>query len=78
MASYSGYLQEWKLQKDVTELYREQLTLSYDLFKDNLSSYSDVSDAQIDLLNSESTTISSQASALTSLITLYQALGGSW
>jgi multidrug efflux system outer membrane protein len=55
---------------------REFLLLSLDLYTRGLSPYSDVATAQQDLLSYNNSLIVARGDALSSLVSLYEALGG--
>lgn len=53
-------------------------SLSLDLYKQGLTAFSNVVDAQLNLLESQNSLISAQGDALLALVDLYKALGGGW
>ncbi len=65
------------LQK-VVENAQESLELSLDLYKNGLSDFINVNDAQITLLQYANQLVVAKGDALADLISLYQALGGGW
>ena len=56
----------------------EALSLAIERYRDSLSPMTDVVNAQLNALAGESDLVSAHASALTSLVTLYEALGGGY
>lgn len=78
MIDYSAYLEAIELQKRVVEESKKSMDLSFELYRSGLTMFSNVVDGQIDWLTSQNTLITMQGNALSSLISLYQALGGGW
>lgn len=77
-AAYQGYAEQIKaLHRLVTES-EKALELSVDLYRSTLTPFSNVVDAQMNLLEYQNNEIAARGNALTSLISLYQALGGGW
>lgn len=64
--------------QEVAAESKTSLHLSVDLYKQGLTNFSNVSDAQLSLLESQSSVITARGDALAALIDLYQALGGGW
>lgn len=62
---------------NVIEQCQEAMRLSVDLYKEGLTPFSNVVDAQLNLLEYQSTAVSARARAATSLVNLHKALGGS-
>jgi outer membrane protein TolC len=56
----------------------EALSLSVDLYKQGLSAFQTVVDAQRSVLTYENAYVEAQTTALVDLVQLYQALGGGW
>jgi outer membrane protein TolC len=56
----------------------EALSLSVDLYKQGLSAFQTVVDAQRSVLTYENAYVGAQTTALVDLVQLYQALGGGW
>ena len=73
---YNASLSECALLEDVIEQSRKSLELSLDLYKQGLSAFSNVVDAQESYLSNQNSLVESKGSVLTSLVALYQALGG--
>ena len=78
MARYSAELRYIASINEVVENSHESLDKSVELYKDGLSSFTPVVDAQLDYLNYQNTLVSAKGQALTALIELYKALGGGW
>lgn len=78
MSDYRYTVRQIDLLQQVERESHESLDLSVDLYKQGLTNFSNVSDAQLSLLESQSSAISAQGDALTALINLYKALGGGW
>lgn len=76
MDTYSASLRQIELTRKVVEQYKETYDLSVDRYKNGLTPFSDVMSAQINLLQYLNSLVRARASALTSLITIYEALGG--
>lgn len=76
--SYNAVLA--KLNELHTVLDRSQKTfdLSLDLYKKGLSDFSNVVDAQLNVLTYQNSIVEEQGDALTDLISLYEATGGGW
>lgn len=66
------------LQLELIKTSRESLELSVDLYKRGLTQFSNVTDAQIDVLNQENTLVSYKAQSLQAAVTLYEAAGGGY
>lgn len=78
MASYLGDLRTIaSLEKVVTQAQKE-VDMSLDLYKQGLSDFLSVAQAQITVLQYADQLATAHASASTSLIALYKALGGGW
>lgn len=78
MSSYTAYLAEIDHLSKVVDESRRSLDLSLDLYTQGLTEFSNVVDSQISLLQNQNSLIAARASALTSLVTLYKAMGGGW
>lgn len=77
MASYKAAVEEFEIYSRYFEQCREALTLSIEQYKQGLSAFSNVVDAQIDLLNAANSRVTAHCNAVTALIDIYRALGGS-
>lgn len=75
---YTSALEQIELYKEVVKQAEETLTLSVDRYKLGITSFSDVSDAQLSWLEARNSEISARGKALNSLICIYRALGGGW
>lgn len=78
MISYRYALQSIEAYNAVVIEANKSLELSIDLYKKGLSDFTNVVNSQMSLLEYSNSLISSQGQALTSLISLYEALGGGW
>lgn len=78
MTAYSTTIAAIDSYRKVVEDSREAFTLSFDLYRDGLSSFTNVADAQISLLQYADRLVTSRADAATALVSLYRALGGGW
>lgn len=76
MNTYLAALKTVSLDEEVVTQSKKELQLSVDLYKRGLSDFTNVVNAQMDWLKYQNNLLSERASALTSLISLYQALGG--
>ena len=75
---YDATLKSIELQKKVVEQSEKSLRLAIDLYKTGLTAFSNVVDGQMSWLTSQNQLVELEGSALTSLITIYQSLGGGW
>lgn len=75
--TYSAALRQIEMTRKVVEKYKETYDLSVDRYKNGLTPFSDVVTAQLNLLQYMNSLVQTRASALNSLIEIYQALGGS-
>ena len=64
--------------REVRNQGQETLTLSLDLYKQGLTPFQNVLDAQRSLLSYENQLVQARGNSLLQLIALYQALGGGW
>lgn len=78
MNSYRNSIKEIVALREVCNQGQETLTLSLDLYKQGLSPFQNVLDAQRSLLSYENQLVQAQGNSLLQLIALYQALGGGW
>lgn len=74
---YSSTLRAIDSYDEVLKQSAESLELSVDLYKQGLTPFTNVVDAQINTLTYANSLISAKGQALTALIALYKALGGS-
>lgn len=77
-SAYNTSLAEIDSFNRVVEQSREAVSLSVDLYRGGLTSFTNVADAQINYLSSTNSWLEARAKALSALITLYEALGGGW
>ena len=78
IANYEAYNEAISLRTKVVEESEHSLTLALDRYKQGLAAFTNVADAQQDLLSYQNTLVSTNAQAIQSLIDLYVALGGGW
>lgn len=78
LASYYDALRTMEAIRQVIVQNDEALTLAIDRYKNSLSPMSDVITAQVKSLSAENQLMSAQGTALTSLVALYEALGGNY
>lgn len=78
MTTYVNDLEYIQYLNDVVTQAREALTLSVDLYKQGLSPFINVTNAQITLLQYSNELAVAQGQALNALVSIYQALGGGW
>ena len=77
MTSYNAALESLRLNSEVFAQSRESFDLSMEQYKQGLSAFTNVVNAQIDWLNCANTLVSAHGDAVVALIDLYKALGGS-
>lgn len=77
-ADYDGYLRQISLLDRLVKESVKAYDLSVDLYRSTLTPFSNVVDAQMNLLAYQNDAITAQGNALTALVSLYQALGGGW
>jgi outer membrane protein TolC len=78
LSAYHAALQHIDALQNVVEQSNKALALSVDLYRQGLSTFTNVVDAQINVLSYSNELITAKADALTALIQLYEALGGGW
>ena len=78
LLQYDSTLASIDMQKKVVEQSEKSLNLAVDLYKTGLTEFSNVVDGQMNWLESQNTLVSLEGKALSSLISIYQALGGGW
>ena len=64
--------------ENVVEASAEAVDKSLDLYKQGLSIFSDVVDAQLNYLTYQNTLVQAKGDAIMALVDIYKALGGSW
>lgn len=78
MNSYRNSIKQIVALREVCNQGAETLKLSLELYKQGLSPFQNVLDAQRSLLSYENQLVQAQGSSLLQLISLYKALGGGW
>lgn len=78
MTAYRNSIKQIVALREVRNQGQETLTLSLDLYKQGLSPFQNVLDAQRSLLSYENQLVQARGNSLLQLIALYQALGGGW
>lgn len=78
LSGYYTAMNHIKMIDDVVIWAQKSLDLSVDLYRDGLTAFSNVVDAQETLLEYESDAVTARSDALTSLVQIYIALGGGW
>lgn len=78
MSAYKNTLNSIAALRETVNQGEETLRLSLDLYKQGLTQFQNVLDAQRSLLNYQDYLVQAQGSALIYLIQLYEALGGGW
>lgn len=78
MNSYKNSIKQIVALREVVNQGKQTLELSLDLYKQGLTPFQNVLDAQRSLLSYENQLTQAKGSSLLSLIQLYQALGGGW
>lgn len=76
--AYGNDLKYMTAIEEVVNQSNEAFSLSLDLYKRGLTAFSNVVDAQLNLLEYQNTLIVAKGDALVSLINLYKAIGGGW
>lgn len=78
IVTYDGTLANIALLEQTVEESDKSLQLAVDLYRNSLSSFTNVVDAQLNLLTYQNSLVAAQGTALQSLVNLYKALGGGW
>ena len=78
MAAYSNSVKQIVATRQAFNQSEQSLELSLDLYKQGLSPFQNVLDAQRSLLSYEEAYVQAQAYSLICLVQMYQALGGGW
>lgn len=78
MSAYRNSIKQIVAMREVVNQGKETLQLSLELYKQGLSPFQNVLDAQRSLLSYENAMVQAQGNSLLDLIQLYQALGGGW
>lgn len=76
MMQYEATLEGLELQKKVVEESEKAVRLSVDLYKAGLTAFNNVVDGQMSWLENQNSLVTLQGKALTTLVSLYKALGG--
>lgn len=78
MVTYTGQLRAIQSLEVVVEQAKEEMDMSLDLYKQGLSDYLNVAQAQITYLQYADQLMNAKGDADTDLVSLYKALGGGW
>ena len=78
MNAYRNSIKQIVALREVRNQGQETLTLSLELYKQGLTPFQNVLDAQRSLLSYENQLVQARGYSLLQLITMYQALGGGW
>lgn len=78
MSTYKNSIAQMTALRETVNQNIETLALSLDLYKQGLSPFQNVLDAQRSLLSSQDDLVQVQGYSLNSLVSLYKALGGGW
>ena len=78
MNAYKNSVKQIVALREVVNQGQQTLDLSLDLYKQGLTPFQNVLDAQRSLLSYENLLTQAKGSSLLNLIMLYQALGGGW
>ena len=78
METYTASLEYIRRVEEVVTNAEEEVTLSVDLYKQGLTYFSNVVDAQLTYLTYQNTLVQARGNSLTALVNLYKALGGGW
>ena len=78
IAHYKSSIQYIERLDNVVENSEEEVRLSMDQYKQGLTIFSNVVDAQLNYLTYQNTLVSARGDAISYLINLYKALGGGW
>ena len=76
LVSYNSYDERSRLEQKQTELYRQNVEDTRQLYKSSGTSYLEVISAQANLLNAEITKVSDDFYKMQAVVSLYTALGG--
>ena len=77
ISAYNAALETLEVNTRLLDQSHEALSLSIDQYKQGLSAFTNVVDAQIDLLNAANSMVTAKGNAIIAIIDLYKALGGS-
>jgi outer membrane protein TolC len=78
MSQYKSSIEQIVSLREAVNQNEETLALSLELYKQGLSEYQNVLDAQRTLLTYQGYLVQAQGGSLIYLVQLYEALGGGW
>ena len=78
MSAYKNSIKQIQACKQMLNHGKESFDLSLDLYKQGLTPFQNVLDAQRSLLTYENTLVKAKGNSLVCLVQMYQALGGGW
>ncbi len=78
LSSYKAALLYINAMEKVLEQSNKSFTLSLDLYKSNLTQFSNVVDAQMNVLENQNSLIVARGEALTNVVELFEAIGGGY
>ena len=78
ISRYNAKVRESQILTGLMEESRKSLDLSLDLYKQGLTDFRNVADAQMSYLQNENSFVESKAATLAALVSIYKALGGGW
>ena len=78
LVSYNSYDERSRLEQKQTDLYRQTVEDTRQLYKSSGSTYLEVISAQANLLNAEITKVTDDFYKMQAVVSLYSALGGGW
>lgn len=78
ISAYKSSVEQIVALRSTVNSGKETLRLSLELYRQGLTQFQNVLDAQRSLLTYQNYLVEAEGSSLTSLVTLYQALGGGW
>lgn len=78
MSSYTASLRHIKAIELLVEQSNKALDLALDLYKNSLTQFSNVVDAQMNVLENENSLVVAKGRALSDIVTLHEAIGGGW
>ncbi len=77
-ARYGAYLEYMNRTATTVQNAEESVRLSVTLYRQGLTAFTNVNDAELSFLTYENNLVSAQGEALSALVDLYKALGGGW
>lgn len=78
ITTYYNSVRQIDALRKVVAASQKSFDLAADLYKQGLTPFTNVADAQINLLSSSNALVEAKGQALISLVSLYEALGGGW